>query len=402
MSPPRGSRRTRTGSRLLASVAAGGAGTWPHRHIQISSCWPTLRPAVTDNPSTSNARRLMWCKWRWRGGTRVVARWGGAAGVAGVLAASLLAAGAPSASAATINDQVAFQANTGHLYTYDPANKSSTDGGLGMKAGTSPSFAGGEVAFQANTGHLYTYDPANKSSTDAGLGMAAATSPAIAANGSGHEVAFQANTGHLYTYDPANKSSTDTGLGMKAGTSPTITPPAPTPLQTMIVDAAKSQVGYQDDPSGTYCNKFTAYWGAGTSCGNGNSQEEWCADFAAWTWQQAGVSFTFGYDSGDINGAAASFYTWAAAHGTWHAAGSGYTPQPGDAVIYGLVADTSSGNWQGWTADHVAIVTSYTPGDAGPNVVNGDWWSSGNGAAVAASDQTTATGSDSISGYASP
>src|SRR5450755_750089 len=220
MSPPRGSRRTRTGSRLLASVAAGGAGTWPHRHIQISSCWPTLRPAVTDNPSTSNARRLMWCKWRWRGGTRVVARWGGAAGVAGVLAASLLAAGAPSASAATINDQVAFQANTGHLYTYDPANKSSTDGGLGMKAGTSPSFAGGEVAFQANTGHLYTYDPANKSSTDAGLGMAAATSPAIAANGSGHEVAFQANTGHLYTYDPASKSSTDAGLGMAAGTSP--------------------------------------------------------------------------------------------------------------------------------------------------------------------------------------
>jgi hypothetical protein len=166
----------------------------------------------------------MWCKWRWRGGTRVVARWGGAAGVAGVLAASLLAAGAPSASAATINDQVAFQANTGHLYTYDPANKSSTDGGLGMKAGTSPSFAGGEVAFQANTGHLYTYDPANKSSTDAGLGMAAATSPAIAANGSGHEVAFQANTGHLYTYDPANKSSTDAGLGMAAGTSPAIEP----------------------------------------------------------------------------------------------------------------------------------------------------------------------------------
>jgi hypothetical protein len=71
-------------------------------------------------------------------------------------------------------------------------------------------------------------------------------------------------------------------------------------------------------------------------------------------------------------------------------------------VSYGLVADTGSGNWEGWTADHVAIVTSYTLGDAGPNVVNGDWWSGGNGAAVAASDQTTATGSDSISGYASP
>jgi hypothetical protein len=112
-------------------------------------------------------------------------------------------------------------------------------------------------------------------------------------------------------------------------------------------------------------------------------------------WRQAGVSFTYGYDSGDINGAAASFYQWGAAHGTWHAAGSGYTPQPGDAVVYGL-------NSAGTSADHVAIVSSYTSGDAGPNVVNGDWWVSGNGGVVAASDQTTATGSDSISGYATP
>jgi alkylation response protein AidB-like acyl-CoA dehydrogenase len=132
-----------------------------------------------------------------------------------------------------------------------------------------------------------------------------------------------------------------------------------------------------------------------SACGNGNYSEEWCANFAAWAWRMAGVSFTYAYTSGDINGAAASFYQWGADHGSWHAAGSGYTPQPGDAVIYGL-------NSAGTYADHVAIVTSYTSGDAGPNVVNGDWWVSGNGGVVAASDQTTATGRDGISGYVSP
>lgn len=40
-------------------------------------------------------------------------------------------------------------------------------------------------------------------------------------------------------------------------------------------------------------------------------------------------------------------------------------------------------------------------GAAGPDVVNGDWWSSGNGGVVAAADQTTATGTDGISGYLS-
>jgi hypothetical protein len=98
---------------------------------------------------------------------------------------------------------------------------------------------------------------------------------------------------------------------------------------------------------------------------------------------------------GDIDGAAASFCQWGVAHGTWHAAGSGYTPQPGDAVVYGL-------NSAGTYADHVAIVTSHTAGEAGPNVVNGDWWVSGNGGVVAATDQTTATGTDGVSGYASP
>src|SRR5580698_11437684 len=32
-------------------------------------------------------------------------------------------------------------------------------------------------------------------------------------------------------------------------------------LRARIVAAAQGQVGYQTDPSDTYCNKFSAYWG---------------------------------------------------------------------------------------------------------------------------------------------
>jgi hypothetical protein len=52
-----------------------------------------------------------------------------------------------------------------------------------------------------------------------------------------------------------------------------------------IVAVAESQVGYSAEPSASYCNKFSAYWNAGTpGCPGGEKSEEWCADFAAWAW----------------------------------------------------------------------------------------------------------------------
>jgi hypothetical protein len=54
------------------------------------------------------------------------------------------------------------------------------------------------VAFQANTGNLWTVGADNRG--DWGLGMMAGTSPSIAVlPGGGYEVAFQANTGNLWT-----------------------------------------------------------------------------------------------------------------------------------------------------------------------------------------------------------
>jgi hypothetical protein len=137
-------------------------------------------------------------------------------------------------------------------------------------------------------------------------------------------------------------------------------------LRARIVSIAQGQVGYQTDPSDTYCNKFSAYWNAGTSdCGNDNLDEEWCADFAAWVWKQAGAVVDYQLAPGYLNADTASFYVWGLDHGTWHPVGSGYTPQPGDVAVYGL--DTSA-----VTAVHVAIVTASTGNDAAPDVVNGD------------------------------
>jgi CHAP domain len=142
--------------------------------------------------------------------------------------------------------------------------------------------------------------------------------------------------------------------------------PPLSPLQSRIVSIAQGQVGYQTDPSDTYCNKFSAYWYAGTDdCGNDNLDEEWCADFAAWVWKQAGAEVDYQLAPGYLNGNSASFYVWGTDHGTWHPVDSGYTPQPGDVAVYGL--DTTA-----VTAVHVAVVTAATGNDAAPDVINGD------------------------------
>jgi hypothetical protein len=144
------------------------------------------------------------------------------------------------------------------------------------------------------------------------------------------------------------------------------TGPPLSPLRARIVSIAEGQIGYRTDPANTYCNKFSASWYAGVrDCGNENLDEEWCADFAAWAWQQAGADVSYELAPGHLNGNSASFYVWGVDHGTWHPVGSGYAPEPGDVAIYGL--DTGA-----VTAVHVAVVTAATGQDDAPDVVNGD------------------------------
>jgi hypothetical protein len=171
-------------------------------------------------------------------------------------------------------------------------------------------------------------------------------------------------------------------------------------LRQRIVAIAQSQVGYSTDPSNSYCNKYSAFWHAGTTdCPGGELDEEWCADFAAWAWRRAGVDVTYGYGPGQINGGAVSFYEWAVANGEWHPLTSGYVASPGDLAIYGLslAADPS--------AAHVAVVTDDAPGQPGPDVVNGDGNRTGFSVVDTATDQVDAhtTQDDAtLAGYVSP
>jgi uncharacterized protein YijF (DUF1287 family) len=137
-------------------------------------------------------------------------------------------------------------------------------------------------------------------------------------------------------------------------------------VRQRIAAIAESQVGYTTDPDDSYCNKFSASWGVGDACLNGNTAEEWCADFAAWAWRKAGVRFTYGYGPGEISAAAASFYKWGVANGRWHPATSTYRAAPGDIAVYGLSFGIDT------RAAHVAIVVRNLSGEADPDVVNGD------------------------------
>jgi len=171
------------------------------------------------------------------------------------------------------------------------------------------------------------------------------------------------------------------------------------PLRARIVGVAEGQVGYRTDPADTYCNKFSAYWNAGVDdCGNGNLDEEWCADFAAWVWKQAGADVPYQLATGYLNAASASFYVWGMRHGTWHPAGSGYAPQPGDVAVHGL--DTGA-----VTAVHVAVVTGDSGNAAAPDVVNGDGDRTGFSVVEVGTAQADADvkGEDApLSGYVSP
>ena len=172
------------------------------------------------------------------------------------------------------------------------------------------------------------------------------------------------------------------------------------PLRGRIVAIAESQIGYRTDPPGTYCNKYSAYWVSGANeCGNGNLDEQWCADFAAWVWQTAGAPVIYQYINGDLNSSSASFYEWGTARGTWHAAATGYVPMPGDVAVYGL--DETA-----LVARHVAIVVGFAKGEKGPDTINGDGDHTGFSAVEIGNDQYQADVPGQvpapISGYVSP
>ena len=162
--------------------------------------------------------------------------------------------------------QIAFQANTGDLWTRTSSlgspwsNVVYKDTGLGMKAGTSPSVVaqatgGFQIAFQANTGILWTDGVAGRYKLF--YGMDPASSPVLAVSigstpsDTSDFFAFQANTHHLWfvrwdfefgATSPGTEDA-DTGLGMVPGTSPGMAG-APGPADTIELAFEASGTGH--------------------------------------------------------------------------------------------------------------------------------------------------------------
>jgi hypothetical protein len=142
---------------------------------------------------------------------------------------------------------VAFQGSDGDLWSFlgQPGQFFRTlfdalNTGLGMASGTSPALtntgAFARVAFQANTGILWTWagdddGDLQGGGISTGLAMAAGTSPAITDgvgfDGEDSEVAFQDNNGRLSLWtgepDDDNVAHAELDLGVAPGTSPSIT-----------------------------------------------------------------------------------------------------------------------------------------------------------------------------------
>ncbi|GIJ45167.1 hypothetical protein Val02_20530 [Virgisporangium aliadipatigenens] len=141
-------------------------------------------------------------------------------------------------------------------------------------------------------------------------------------------------------------------------------------IRNAIVDQAQAQLG------GTACDP-----GYYNSCGM-----EWCAEFARWVWRHGGIT-----DYAGLDGWAQSFKQYGEKRGTYHSRGSGYTPQPGDAIVF----DWDHSSADDHPIDHVAIVESVSSSSV--NIIGGN-----QGDASVVSRRTYSRSNADIIGYSEP
>ncbi|QYC41639.1 CHAP domain protein [Nonomuraea coxensis DSM 45129] len=148
-----------------------------------------------------------------------------------------------------------------------------------------------------------------------------------------------------------------------AGLQAALATPAAAASRDTIVSIAQREAGNaarnKENPMGSGCNYYTGVfrtWKPATGCGTGDGVQfrdsDWCADFAKYVWKNAGVRHADVAEGngGVLTGWASSFKDYGTQNGTWHARSSGYTPQPGDALVF---------DWdQSGSIDHVGIVRS--------------------------------------------
>jgi len=121
-------------------------------------------------------------------------------------------------------------------------------------------------------------------------------------------------------------------------------PDPPASAGAAAVAVAAGQIGPDPDvAAGSYCNPY-------------GPCEPWCALFATWAWNQAGISVPRFPFTGDLD-------TWGAARGLDLAPTA--VPAPGDLVLYGTGPQNAN------TSTHVAIVAEVWP-DGAITTVDGD------------------------------
>jgi hypothetical protein len=125
------------------------------------------------------------------------------------------------------------------------------------------------------------------------------------------------------------------------------------------------------EQGGTNCNFYSGYWGnsGDDACGWQNGfyfrSNEWCADFARYTWYSAGANVS------GLDPWAGSFYRANKSNGHYHPKSSGYIPARGDAVLFDWDGTTASLGTNGWDIDHVGIVIEAVSG--WQNSIDGNW-----------------------------
>jgi cell wall-associated NlpC family hydrolase len=221
---------------------------------------------------------------------------------------------------------------------------------LGMYAGTNPAIAVQDngtdwtVAFEANTGDLYTYN-SNGSHANTGAGLQKGTSPAIIPLTDGtYELAGQANTNTLATAHVSTTSHTTntTTLGMDPNTNPTIGVPTPVTSRPAVnpIVAYAEDIAAGDAEPGWGGGHVPYSWGGGhgsspgpslgtcvgytgpSPCQAGQTKGVDCSGFTRWV-----LSLAYGFDvlgPGNTNSQIAQL--------TRVSTGS---QAPGDLVFYG-------------------------------------------------------------------
>src|SRR3954454_16604753 len=136
-------------------------------------------------------------------------------------------------------------------------------------------------------------------------------------------------------------SSALTGA-MAASPASSVAPVGGGDAGSRMVQIARNEIGQAEQPPGSNESARIADYRSGTQVAAAGAP--WCAYFASWVANQAGVPLG---DQGQGFGSVDQLYSWAQRTGRAYQAGSGQQPKPGDLIVFN---------------EHVGLVESVLPG----------------------------------------